>query len=79
MKRILMRSTERTRCGVLREGKPYPVPDDLADELVAAGLATDLEKPIPERAVLGPTEDAARVSKRPTKTTRTKKEVSTDE
>jgi hypothetical protein len=76
MKRIHMLRTRKTASEVLREGKPYSVPTALADELIAAGDAVDMDKPQPERAVAGPTEDGARVSKRPAtqrKTTRQKK------
>ena len=67
MKTIRMLETRSTDAGLLKQGKNYPVPDDVADELVEAGVAVDLDSPEPERAVSGPSEDAARQSKRKTR------------
>lgn len=63
--RVHMLTTKRTQAGLLKQGKNYPVPDDLGRELESAGDALNLDGEEPERAVKGPEEDAAGRSHRP--------------
>lgn len=67
MRRVHMYATRKTRVGVLKEGKNYPVPNDVAEELLAEeGVAVDLDaRPEPERAVRVAEEDASKSTKRP--------------
>jgi len=62
--RVLMRVTRRVDEGVLREGKPYILADAVAQPLVDAGDAVDLDRPEPEVAVRVADEDAAVRTKR---------------
>ncbi len=64
MKRVHMTATRKTRVGLLREGKNVLVADDVADELIAAGHAIDLDKPEPETATRVADEDASTRTKR---------------
>jgi len=61
---VHMFATRQTRAGLLKAGKTYPVPDDVAAELVASGDAVTLNAPEPEMAVRSADEDAAVRSKR---------------
>ena len=64
MKHLFMQATRTTRVGVLREGKPCFVPDDVAEELLKNEWAVTLEKSEPETATRVADEDAALRTKR---------------
>lgn len=59
MRRIRMLRTRDTRAGLLKAGKRYPVPDDVAAELVADEVAHYLDGPSPETATRSADENAA--------------------
>ena len=58
MRNVFMQATRATRVGVLREGKPALVPDDVAEEMLENEWAVDLDKPEPETATRTAEEDA---------------------
>ena len=56
MKHVHVFRTQQTSAGLLKEGKNYEVPDEVADRLIADGQAVSLDAPPVERAVRKPTE-----------------------
>lgn len=70
MKRVHMTGNRQTQDGLLRTGKDYYVPSEVAVELIAEGVAIDLDKPEPEEAVRTADEDAAVRTKRKPSTRR---------
>lgn len=62
MKNVHVFRTRQTSAGLLKAGKNYPVPEDVAAALIKDGDAVALETPKPERAVKTPTEKRGSVT-----------------